>query len=313
MLPAASFSPVQALTDTADICIMEFLNDFEYFLRYERKLSELSITAYLSDIRDFFTRSGRPADAVSSEDIFDYIIELHGCGQSSRSIARHISSLRGYFQYLQYSSTREDNPADLINTPRYDKKLPQYLSLEEVESLLLCGGDSFQDSRDRCIIECLYSMGLRVSELCHMRLGDILLESGLIRVIGKGNKERVIPLGERALSLLHAYLPLRKEVLARNRVVNEVFLSRRGLPLSRVSVWSIVKKCARQAGIDREISPHTLRHSFATHLVSAGADLRAVQEMLGHSDITTTQIYTHVANSLLQSTHRRFHPLEKDD
>ncbi len=310
----ASFSDFQTLSKYADTSIMNQIKDYAFYLQYERQLSTLSIEAYISDLEHFFNFiHPKSAQELTREDIFDYIVSLHEAGQNPRSIARHLSALKGFFQYLQRTGELEDNPADLIDSPRYDKALPHYLSIKQVEAMLKCETEEYQDLRDSCIIECLYSLGLRVSELCHLKLGDFVLESGVVRVIGKGNKERVVPLGKTALQRLRAYLPLRREVLNGHPPVNEIFLSRRGEPLSRVSIWSIVKKRARQAHISLEISPHTLRHSFATHLVSAGADLRAVQEMLGHSDISTTQIYTHVANSLLRDTHSRFHPLEKKD
>ncbi len=292
---------------------MEIIQDYLFYLEYERQLSANSRSAYLHDLTEFQEYISPAAlTDINREALFEFIVSQHEAGISPRTIARKISALKGLYQYLVRTEKTDLNPVDFIDSPQYLQALPHFLSLEEVEALLEKHSEDFFEYRDSCIIELLYSLGLRVSELCNLKLGDIYLDTGVVRVIGKGNKERVIPIGQSALSRIRAYLPYRKEVLSGLKSVNQLILSHRGQALSRVSIWSIIKKRALLCGITKDISPHTLRHSFATHLVAAGADLRAVQEMLGHSDISTTQIYTHVGNRLMQESHQKYHPLEKD-
>lgn len=288
--------------------------EFERYLRYERQLSENSVEAYLEDVGDFLSfLEEEEVDLLSLgyDEVMEFVISLYERGLVARSVARKISALRGFFLFLLRMEWIKENPLDLLETPRYLKKLPSYLTVEEIEAMIVPAEESFQEVRDSCIIEFLYSCGLRVSELCRFSLHDILRDERLLRVLGKGNKERLVPIGARALEWLSRYLPYRAALLAGKKSRDEVFLSRLCRPLSRVSVWSIVKERARRAGIDKEISPHTLRHSFATHLVMEGADLRGVQELLGHADISTTQVYTHVSSSYLRREHEAYHPLEQ--
>lgn len=294
------------------------LSDFELYLQYEKRLQPLSIAAYLSDINDFeafLTNTAEPLflDKATRDAVLEYIITLHERGISNRSIARKITSLKGFYRYLVKLEKISEDPLELFESPQYLKKLPGFLSIEEVEGLINAGSETPADLRDTCIIELLYSSGMRVSELTAVRIGDISFENELIRVFGKGGKERLVPVGEIALRRLKEYISIRPELCARPVHNDFIFITRLGKPISRVSVWSIIKKRALAIGLDKEVSPHALRHSFATHLVSDGADLRAVQEMLGHSDITTTEIYTHVTPDLLLKTHKRYHPLENTD
>ena len=288
--------------------------DFQIHLSYEKRLSKNSVVAYVNDLREFADfLGGRAApEAASKEDVLDFIIHLNEKGISNRSIARKLSGLKAYYVFLLKLDKIKKSPVELVDSPQYLRKLPDYLSLEEVESMLRTEHDTPREVRDSCIVEMLYSCGLRVSELCDLKTGEISFENGIVRVFGKGRKERVVPVGKRALSAVKKYLSYRKELAAGRRTTDFLFISRLGKRLSRVSVWSIVRKLAQREGIDKEITPHTLRHSFATHLVSDGADLRAVQEMLGHSDISTTQIYTHVSSKLLKDTHKKYHPLERE-
>ncbi|MCX7883382.1 MAG: site-specific tyrosine recombinase XerD [Brevinematales bacterium] len=289
---------------------------FERYLRYERQLSENSIEAYLRDVGDllaFLENEQKEIFSLSYEDLMEFVISLYEKGLGARSVARKISGLKGFFLFLLRMEWIQHNPLELLDTPHYLKKLPSYLTVEEIEAMIQPAEESFQEIRDSCAIEFLYSCGLRVSELCGLSFHHILRDERLIRVIGKGNKERLVPLGKRAMEWLDRYLPYRAALLAGKKNRDEVFLSRLGKPLSRVSVWSIVKARARRAQISLNISPHTLRHSFATHLVTQGADLRGVQELLGHADISTTQIYTHVSPSYLKQEHETYHPLEQNN
>jgi integrase/recombinase XerD len=265
------------------------------------------------DVKEFmvFYNKIGGKETVSKGDILEYIIRLNEEGISNRSIARKLSSLKSFFIFLLKTEKIEENPIENIESPQYMKKLPYYLSLEEVESMIGTLSETPKDIRDSCILELLYSSGLRVSELCSLRTGDISFEGSFIRVMGKGGKERLVPIGEKALLSLRKYLIYRRELSNRPGLPDYIFISRLGKKLTRISVWSIVKKRAAMANIRKDITPHTLRHSFATHLITNGADLRSVQEMLGHSDITTTQIYTHVSTDLLRNTHKKYHPLEK--
>jgi len=288
---------------------MEKINDYLFYLKFERRMSKNTVESYGRDLiywQNFL--SDRKLEEVSRDDLFDFVVSLHEEGLSNRTVARMLSAIKGFYRYLQRLELIEDNPADFVDSPQYLHKLPDVLSLEEVEALLNSADENAQDKRDSCIIEFLYSCGLRVSELCALKLGDLSREARVIRVFGKGAKERLVPVGEQALRRLREYLPVRAECLSGKTDNNAVFLSRLGRPLSRVSIWSIVKKRAQKAGIQKKISPHSLRHSFATHLLNNGASIRSVQEMLGHADISTTEIYTHVSAKLLIDTHNRYHP-----
>jgi integrase/recombinase XerD len=289
------------------------IEDFQIYLTYEKRLSVNTIQAYVHDLEDFSAFIGNPLFPcrIRKDDVIDYIISRNEMGITNRSIARKISSLRSFFIFLLKSERIDENPVENIDSPQYLKKLPHYLSIEEVERMISQGGDGPKGVRDSCIIELLYSSGIRASELCSLRISDISLEKRIIRVTGKGGKERLIPIGESAVVSIKKYLLYRRESLSRRASRDELFISRLGRGLTRISVWSIVKSMARKAGIVKEITPHSLRHSFATHLLTNGADLRSVQEMLGHSDISTTQIYTHVSTDLLKDTHKKYHPLEK--
>jgi len=290
------------------------LSAFERYLRYERQLSENSIQAYLQDTHDLFAfleDEDKTMLTLSYDDIMEFIIRLYEKGLSPRSIARKISGIRGLFLFMARMEWIQDNPLDLMDSPRYLKKLPAFLTVEEIEAMIQIETENFQKIRDSCIIEFLYSCGLRVSELCQLSLHNVLQDERLLRILGKGKKERLVPMGKRAMEWLSRYLPYRAALLAGKPHQDRLFLSRLGKPLSRISVWHIVKQRALRAGIDTPISPHTLRHSFATHLVTEGADLRGVQELLGHADISTTQIYTHVSRLYLTKEHTAYHPLEQ--
>jgi integrase/recombinase XerD len=287
---------------------------FEAYLRLEKGLSKNSIDAYNHDVsrlRQYFTED-RPVNAlkIGYQDLAEFVHHSAQITPNPRSRARLISGVKAFFRYLIMEDLREDNPAELLETPRLPQKLPDTLSREEINRILESIDLSDpQGARNRAMLETLYASGLRVSELVNLKLSGIYPDEGFLRVIGKGNKERLVPIGKEALKFIGIY---RDEIRNHMEIVkghsDTLFLNRRGSGLSRVSVFTIVKETALKAGIEKNISPHTFRHSFATHLVENGADLRAVQEMLGHESITTTEIYTHLDTTYLRDTVLLYHP-----
>lgn len=278
---------------------------------FESGLSEKTLYAYASDIRKYLAHLDEKqisnANDVLREDILDHLIALRNEGLSARSAARNLSSIRGFHLFLCQEHVTESNPTEGIDSPRIAQSLPHVLSHIEIE-FLLTGPDirTNEGIRDSAILELFYSCGLRISELANIPLRNISLNESSIRVHGKGSKVRLVPLGSRAIERIHLWLNLRGSLKVKD---DALFLSLRGgKRMSRTSVWRVVKRYARAANIQQNVTPHMLRHSFATHLVDNGADLRSVQEMLGHSDIATTQIYTHVSSERLQRSHRNFHP-----
>ncbi|MGB4293166.1 MAG: site-specific tyrosine recombinase XerD [Bacteroidales bacterium] len=289
------------------------VRDFETYLRLEKSLSSNSIEAYLHDItslREYFSGEGRnkkPAE-ITYNDLQDYIHWLNSSNPNPRTQARMLSGIRAFFRYLLIEGVISENPSALIESPKIGFHLPEVLSLAEIEKLI-DGIDLSKPEghRNKAIIETLYGAGLRVSELVNLKLTDIHKADGFLVITGKGNKQRMVPIGSKALKEIELYLEQRR----RFRVIHDeniVFLNRRGRKLTRVMIFTIIKDLARKAGIRKKISPHTLRHSFATHLIEAGADLRAVQEMLGHESILTTEIYTHIDRTFLRDTLVMFHP-----
>ncbi len=289
-----------------------WLSEFAAHLRFEHGLAENTLEAYLRHVRSFHSflvalGIEHPSQAESTH-IEAFLRQLHELGLASASQAQSMAAIRALYRFLHLLGQMSADPTESLRLPRRQRPLPEVLSVEEVERLLHQPDVSTpRGIRDRAILEVLYSCGLRVSELCQLRLGDIFAEEELLRVRGKGAKERLIPIGAIALRWLERYCREVRPVLLR-RLTDVVFLNARGGMLSRTAVWNIVRWAAQRAGIQRRIHPHTLRHSFATHLLEAGADLRAVQEMLGHASITTTQIYTHLDRLYLQEVHRSFHP-----
>jgi integrase/recombinase XerD len=281
---------------------------FDAYLRVERQLSPASVSAYASDLRDF-ARGAAGLLAASGGTVRDYISRCVSRGDQPRSTARRLSAIRQFFRFCLLENLLATDPSAGIESPRPARKLPSVLGVDEVTRLLdLPAGESPLDLRNRAILELLYDGGLRVSELVGLTADRIDFDGGLVTVLGKGDKERLIPLGETALERLRAYLELSRPALARGGRPRTLFLNARGGRLSRQAVWTLIRAMIRKAGIDRHVSPHTLRHSFATHLLENGADLRAVQMMLGHADIGTTQIYTHVSRERLKKIHGRYHP-----
>ncbi len=289
------------------------IKEFCDYLKIEKGLAENSVKAYRRDLlklADFSEERGWMPLNLDLKALEEAVVHLSKAGISANSQARFISSIKGFYKYLVLEDYRSTNPAELLNAPRLSRKLPVYLEEEEVASMINSVDLSKPEGmRNKAILETLYGCGLRVSELTELRISDLFLKEDIIRVTGKGNKERLIPINALAQKRMELY---RKEVRVHQEIMRGhedfLFLNRRGKKLSRAMIFNIVKGAATKAGIRKEISPHTFRHSFATHLVKHGADLRAVQDMLGHESITTTEIYTHLSQQQLRDTIMSFHP-----
>jgi integrase/recombinase XerD len=239
----------------------------------------------------------------------DFVFSLKDLGLSPATIRRQVSAIRTYYAFLMGEGEVEHDPSERVEVPRLGRTLPEVLSVAEVEALLAAPGvDEPLAWRDRTLLELAYGAGLRVTEVCGLTRSDFLSDDALVRVMGKGGKERLVPIGRPVIGVVSVYLHTLRPELDRGQGGNRLLLNARGRPLSRVGAWGIVRKWADAAGIEKRVTPHTLRHSFATHLLEGGADLRAVQEMLGHADLSTTQLYTHVDREYLRSVHRQFHP-----
>lgn len=288
---------------------------FQDYLTFERGLSDRTLSAYSRDLdrwAGFMEARGiGTPQAVTAADLRDWVISLKKRGMAPASIRRAESALRTYYAFLLEEGAVDTDPTERLEAPRLGRRLPDFLGREDVERLLEAPNpDDAVFWRDRAILELLYATGMRVSELTDLPLGALDLDEGFVTVFGKGAKERLVPVGAPALRAVRRYLREVRPQLegGRGKAKGRLFLNGRGAPLSRVSVWGIVKEAARRAGIRRRVSPHTLRHTFATHLLEGGADLAAVQELLGHADISTTQIYTHLDREYLRDVHRRYHP-----
>lgn len=312
--PARKVLEPRAGTPLDDALGREFLVErFQDYLSVERGVSARTHEAYTRDVcRMAAFAKGRGATAPSdlgTRILRDYIYHLKDIGLAPASIRRNVSAMRSYFRFLVGEGHVVRDPTERLETPRRWRTLPQVLTVGEVERLLAV--PSLDDSmafRDRAMLELAYAAGLRVSEWISLGVKDVLFEEQLVRVFGKGSKERLVPMGRKALAAIAIYVRELRPRLEHGAGRGALFLNARGEPLSRMGAWKILRKHVKQAGIAKRVTPHTLRHSFATHLLEGGADLRAVQEMLGHADISTTQIYTHVDREYLRSVHRQFHP-----
>ncbi len=282
-------------------------------LEVERRVSPHTLAAYSRDLARlsaFAAGAGRSVTSLGRADLEAFVRETMRSGLSATSTARLVASTRGFFRYLRLVGTVETNPADDLRAPRVVSGLPRFLSLDDIDALLAATSDGTpRGLRDRALVEVLYATGLRASELCHLRLADLRADQGFLQCLGKGSKQRIVPLGDAAAAAVQAYLTGGRPILLRGRQSPWLFVNARGgVRLSRVGCWKILKAQGRRAGIRAHLSPHVLRHSFATHLLERGADLRAIQAMLGHADLTTTQIYTHVLEARLRDVYDRFHP-----
>ncbi len=293
--------------------IHQYIDQYVNYLVVEKGLSEKTIESYTSDLTRFleFLKDER-IHTVSDNDtsvILQHLKSLHGQGLGSRSRARHLVALRGFYRFLVQEKIIKNDPTRIIDLPKNSLKLPDVLSVDVIKSLLAAPDATKKNGmRDAAMLELLYAAGLRVSELINLKMQDVNLEACFVRAYGKGSKERMVPIGLFAKNKIDIYIETARPLLLKGIVSEYLFVARAGKPMTRQGFWKLVKKYAVKAGITAKITPHSLRHSFASHLLEGGADLRAVQVMLGHVDISTTQIYTHVAQDHLKKTHTKYHP-----
>lgn len=286
--------------------------DYLHYIRIERGLSDNTIKSYQQDLKQFsvyMTAENLNLNVVDHVVILTWLNQLRELNKSNNSVIRMVTSLRKFFGYLLQENVIRHNPMSDVKPPKKAEHLPAVLSVAEIDALLQVPTEKTAlGLRNRALIEVMYATGLRVSELVNLKMSDLHLQLGLIQTIGKGDKERIIPIGEIATEWLERYFSHSRLTLLKDKVSPFVFLNDRGTQLSRQGVWKIIKNLVSAAGIDKDVSPHTLRHSFATHILENGADLRIVQELLGHADISTTQIYTHISKKRLSEVYDAFHP-----
>ena len=295
-----------------------YIRGYQNYLQIEKSLSKNTVDGYCRDIKklnNFFNGNDdkKKIEDVNYQDFQNYLSYLNDLKINARSQSRVISSMRSFFKFLILEKIIKENPTELLENPKTGKKLPEFLTIEEIELLVnQIDRSKKEGERNLAIIEVLYGCGLRVTELIELKISEIYWEEGFVRIIGKGNKERLVPLGKIASKHLKIYLnEIRVHQKVKDLFVDHVFINKNGSKISRVMIFKIVKKLTEKSGIQKNISPHSLRHSFATHLVEGGADLRSVQEMLGHQSITTTEVYTHLDKNYLKQAILDHHPLEK--
>jgi integrase/recombinase XerD len=285
--------------------VRSFLN----FCRVEKGLSANSIQSYQLDLLKLTEKFERPSETLGAQDLSTYVESLYAAGLSPRSIARHITTLRNFYRFLMQEGKVASDPTEFLASPKQWTTLPKYLNRTEVDRVLAAPSeDKPSGCRDRAMLELLYAAGLRVSELCTLPVSAVEMDAGLLRVTGKGNKQRIVPFGESAKEALEKYLSEGRPYLLKGRASRALFVTNRGGAMTRQAFWKLLRGYGLRAGLKQALTPHVVRHSFATHLVEGGADLRSVQIMLGHADISTTQVYTHVARRRLRETIDQHHP-----
>ena len=291
---------------------MDGLREFLAALQTERGASPHTLAAYRRDLAGFtafLARRGRSVGAVRVGDLSEYLAELRRRGLGARSAARHLSAVRGLYRFLLAAGEIRRDPTEHLESPRPPRRLPRTLSIEDVAALVESPDLSAPEGlRDRAMLELLYASGLRASECLALRLEDLNIAAGYVTATGKGNRQRLVPVGAQALKWVERYATTSRPALVKRGDPGALFVNRYGRPLSRQALWMVIKRAGRRAGVRSAVSPHTLRHSFASHLLERGADLRSVQAMLGHADIATTQIYTHLPSSAVRAMYRKFHP-----
>ena len=285
----------------------KYIDEFIDYLRFEKKYSENTISSYKRDLNKINLYLKKDFIKLTKADIQKYIQDLSK-NESSNTISRTISSLKSFYKFLEINKYTNTNPLTTIISPKTARKLPKVLSEEEVNKLLDINLNNDFDYRNKAMLELMYSSGLRVSELINLTVNDIDLKNSLVRIFGKGSKERIVPLNDYATEALNNYILYHRPKLFKQKESNYLFLNNHGNQMTRQGFFKTLKKIAKEKGIKSELSPHTLRHSFATHLLKYGADLRSIQELLGHSDISTTQIYTHITNEMLEKNYHEYHP-----
>jgi len=291
----------------------QYIDDFINYLLVERRLADNTLSAYRGDLIKYLNfvelKKIKDVKSIERKHISDFMYDQKQQDMSVTSICRELAAIKMFHRFLVVERVVEEDPSHLVETPKIWKKIPDVLTCKEIESLIEASkGNDTQSIRDYSILELFYASGMRVSELVNLDVGSINFDIGFVRCLGKGRKERIIPIGNKALEAIKKYCKESRLKLLKKQTSSVLFLNRFGKKISRQTIWKLVKKYALKAGITKEIKPHTIRHSFATHLLEHGADLRSVQEMLGHSDISTTQIYTHVDKERLRFVHKQFHP-----
>ena len=291
---------------------MDVLREFLAALQTERGASPHTLAAYRRDLAGFtafLSRRGRAVGAASLGDLSEYLAELRRRGLGARSAARHVSAVRGLYRFLLAAGAIRRDPTEHLESPRPPRRLPRTLSIEDAAALVESPDLSAPEGlRDRAMLELLYASGLRASECLALRLEDLNIAAGYVMATGKGNRQRLVPVGAQALKWVERYALTSRPAFVKRGDSGALFVNRYGRPLSRQALWMVIKRAGRRAGVRSTVSPHTLRHSFASHLLERGADLRSVQAMLGHADIATTQIYTHLPSSAVRAMYRKFHP-----
>jgi len=293
--------------------MQDYIDIFLNYLSVEKGLSSNTLSAYKRDLlffKEYLKERGIGSlTSIKKEDIHNFMLKQKESNLSSNSISRRLSALKAFYRFLLRERLISFDPTETIESPKIWKKIPQTLNIEEIEKIILQPNLKTKIGiRDRAILDTLYATGMRVSEIVNLKLDDVNLEMGFLRCVGKGNKERIIPLGKYATEAIKRYLKETRNYLLGKKDSDLLFISRLGKKISRQALWKMIKKYARMAKIKKPVRPHIIRHSFATHLLERGADLRSVQELLGHSDISTTQIYTHIDHNRLKLIHKKFHP-----
>jgi integrase/recombinase XerD len=291
----------------------QWVDQYLNHLKIEKGLAPKTIDAYAGDLDSFVAYLDRQSigrlDGIDTPALLKYIIELRKSGRNARTRARHLVTIRGFFNYLTSSNLLNGNPAKRVDLPKIGFKLPEVVDVQRVDELLAAPDRKrYKGLRDAAMLELLYAAGLRVSELIHLEIAAVNLEAGFVRVLGKGSKERIVPIGRKAIDCLSDYLEQARPQLLKTLASRYLFVARGAAPMTRQGFWKLFRRYALQAGLPKRVTPHSLRHSFASHLLEGGADLRAVQMMLGHVDIATTQVYTHVAQKRLIEIHHKYHP-----
>ena len=285
---------------------MDYINKYLDYLKYERKLSNNTILSYENDLKDLYKYFKENIIKVTYQDLIKYINTISNL--NARSIAHHITVINSFYQFLVLNEDIKNNPAENINIPKLPKKLPEFLTIEEINKLLNVDLKDAYSYRNKAMLETLYATGLRISELINLRFSNIDLNNNLIRVMGKGSKERIVPINDVATKYLSIYINDYRNQILKLKQSDYLFISNAKKPITRQGFFKIIKKECERAGIKKDVSPHILRHSFATHLLANGADLRVIQELLGHSNIVTTEIYTHVVNDKIKKDYDATHP-----
>jgi len=285
-----------------------YIDDYLNYLRIDKKYTDNTILSYSNDLKNFEKFMKKDFLKIEKQDIINFLSKEVENKKTDKSVAHSLTVLKNMYKYFEVTDKIKENPTDYIDLPKLRKSLPVVLSKEEVEQLLDINLITKYDYRNKAILEVLYATGLRISELVNLKINDLNVNNATIRIMGKGNKERIVPLGDYALKALEEYISVYRKDILKNKISDYIFLNNRSTRLSRQTCFKLIKELAIQKNIFKNFSPHTLRHSFATHLLENGADLRSIQELLGHSDISTTQIYTHISNKELIENYKKSHP-----